>query len=166
MDRNATDEGAFSILFVDENALEINPFRRLLVARGHRADQLFSADQAFLQLIGGSSHDLIIVDIMLAPGIQKSERFSSANTGRHMEAGITLVQNLLNEGCPIEPHRFVLFTHIEMKTTLAKAGRLKERYGVQLWHKITFVEEPREFVRRVETTIQRVRSTPMKGTEK
>ncbi len=139
-----------TILFVDENTIEINPFRRLLEARGHQVAQSKSAHAAYDDLMGGATYDLVVVDIMLAPGNGTSDRFSSSNTDRRMETGITLVESLISDGCPLPISRLAFFTHVERERTLAKTRRLETEHSILTWQKSDFIDEPIEFIAALE----------------
>jgi DNA-binding NarL/FixJ family response regulator len=136
------------IYFVDEDFGVLAAYTAELGLRGYSVSNLATARDAFQALWNapGSDIDLVIVDVMLAPG----ETVDSSNAN-YFTAGLDLLRSLSDQNPDVFPRRALLFT-AAIGGTRREATDCARELGVEIWDKAAFLS-PVEFADGVERLI-------------
>lgn len=125
------------IYFVDEDYSAYESWIAELELRGYGVMSLRSADEAFNTLYDASPDNvqLVIIDVMLAVDDVSDPRFAVALTDTYLEAGLRLLENLVEQKPAVFPHRAVLLTNTISEKTLTSARKVSTQFGIELWDK-------------------------------
>ncbi|MGB2712119.1 MAG: hypothetical protein WBC33_11465 [Conexibacter sp.] len=152
------------IFFVDEDFHLYDPWIEKMRQKDYAVEPLWNANHAYRRLHAQPREDveLTIIDVMLAVGGMldaEHEQFSYVRTQGYLETGLRLLDDLVRANPRVYPKRAVLLTNAFGKETLTAAQETRDRYGIELWAKSSFVGEEgaQEFADRVDDLIQRLR---------
>ena len=124
------------IYFVDEDELALGAYAAELRLRGYRVAFLRSAREAFRTLWNASriEVELVVIDVMLAPGDANDRRDTAEATQGFTTTGLELVRDLADQNPDVFPARAVLFTSAvgdARRAASTCAGELE----IELWDK-------------------------------
>ncbi|MFN0089136.1 MAG: hypothetical protein ACKVWR_02540 [Acidimicrobiales bacterium] len=139
------------IIFVDEDMGPSTAYPLALELRGIAVETLPDAATA-LERLPSKDFDLVIIDVMLAPGLVAHDCFSDAQTRGGLETGLRLLEQLVRLDEKRFANRAVLLSAAENGKLLESIKASSVRHKVPFWTKSEF-RSPTEFCRRVQVLL-------------
>jgi hypothetical protein len=143
------------IYFIDEDHAAYGAWIAELELRGLGVSVIHNATDAFRDLwnISPKEVDLVLIDVMLAPGERVETPARSPDD--YLCEGLQLLRDLTQQNASVFPARAVLLTNA-VGPMLSEATRCGEEFGVPLWDKRS-IFSPLHFGDRIVECLRQVR---------
>ena len=125
------------IYFVDEDVIQLEPFKIELRIQGYEVENIINADEAF-DVLSKTNNDLrlAIIDVMLAadenPGASKYDR---AKTRDYLQTGLCLLKDLIEVRPDIFPKRALLFSMASDRKLITEIDKVSKDYKIPFLNK-------------------------------
>ena len=147
-----------TIYLVDEDKIQLEPFKVELEFRGYSVEFIKDADEAFLKLsrIGADDVDLVIIDVMLAANINKeSSKFNRHETNDFLETGLRLIEKLQKANPTIFPKKAILFSNATDSDLVNAIEKAASTFFIPYLDKRRF-QSPLEFGDKIEEILGKI----------
>lgn len=146
------------IYFIDEDDIQLRPFRLELALRDLESELIENADDALKQVERFTSSDYVFVDVMLAawPNEEQSA-FGREETDGYKTTGLVLVGRMLqaiaDQKCALPTSHIVLMSQAASPTTRSKIDIFAKHHGLRFIPKSQF-DDPCMFGEQVEAIVK------------
>lgn len=146
--------GDYVIYFVDEDVIQLDPFRIELQILGFEVDIIQDADEAYSILsMAADDLQLAVIDVMLATGIERTaSKFTRSTTRDFLETGLRLLDELVVANPKLFPKRAVFFSTATDPSLVKAIQKSASEYGVEYLDKNKYLSAY-DFAKRIKGLI-------------
>jgi len=148
-----------TIYIVDEDAIQLEPFKVELELRDYNVKFLKDADEAYnvLTELPDDEVTLAIIDVMLSVNVDsKVSQFNRIETNDFLETGLILTRKLSNKKPNIFPKKALLFSNATNPELVTSIRNNAEKYKIPYLDKSDY-QSPLAFGDRVEDILTGLR---------
>lgn len=150
------------IYFVDEESGQGTAYPIALKIKGFDVATIPDATRALDALTTAERVELVVVDVMLARGLDPAGCFSPELTERGLRTGLRLLE-LLSERRPSDfPQRAALLSAATSENLVRTIAAASSNLGIPYWKKESF-RVTRDFCNAVVAHLESLKSGPVKG---
>ena len=125
------------IYFVDEDEVQLEPFKMELEIRGYEVGNIMDADEAYSILTKCQDDlQLAIIDVMLSADTDPNKsRFNRARTKDYLETGLRLVEDLIETRNDLFPEKALLFSMASDPNLLKSIESVSSKHNIPFYDK-------------------------------
>lgn len=147
-----------TIFIVDEDAIQLEPFKVELEIRGFKVEFILDADEAFkaLSKVSNDQITLAIIDVMLAVNVKRGlSKFDRIETNDFLKTGLILIEKLAELNPEIFPQKALFFSNATNQELVMSIEEEAEKYQIPYLDKSNY-QSPLAFGDIIEEIIKKI----------